>query len=134
MSDPIDAVAREAVAAMTRRIEDQFVEAMLGGSTFTSNISEPSEPLTAASILKTMKSLGPPPLPRAGHIIESAYMVDRHEDWSRARSPSRTRRRMRYNAGRIYTYTPKKEALRMPDGSLVMHPAMAQQLRQLPIR
>ncbi len=47
-------------------------------------------------------------------IIESAAMVDTVDDWSKARSPSRTLRRMRYNAARIRTYKPKTEALQMP--------------------
>lgn len=89
------------------------------------------EPFSFAMLKRTMDALGPPPPPRVGQIIESIHMVDRHEDWSNVRSPSRTLRRMRYNASRIYTYTPKKEALQMPDGSLVMHPVMAAQLRKL---
>jgi hypothetical protein len=67
---------------------------------------------------------------REGHILESSLMVDLVEDWSKARSPSRTRRRMRYNAARIRTYVPQTHALRMPDGTLVMHPAMAARVRQ----
>lgn len=119
-----DAVAQ----FVQRRMDDMLADAMLlgSGNLYTSNLAVPSEPLTLASIERTIKALGPPPPPRSGQIIESVHMVDRHEDWSKARSPSRTRRRMRYNAARIYTsYTPKKSAFRMPDGSLVMHPAMA---------
>lgn len=76
-----------------------------------------------------VKALGHAP-PSPVRIVESVHMVDRHEDWSNVRSPSRTRRRMRYNACRIYTYTPKREAFAPPDGAVVMHPVMAAEVRE----
>lgn len=64
-------------------------------------------------------------------IVESVLMVDRHEDWSRVRSPSRARRRMKYGHPQNIRYydVPKKEALQM-GGTLVMHPLMAAKLRR----
>lgn len=124
--DPIgDVVKRRIAASMDRMLMD----AMLG-ATYTTSTTKQQEPLTLAKIEETVRSLGPPPPPKAGRIIESAEMVDRFEDWSKARSPSRTRRRMKYNAHRIYTYKPKSSAYQMPDGSLVMHPVMADLLRK----
>jgi hypothetical protein len=98
----------------------------------TSNVPQPDPgPLTLSKLQTAMQLLAacrqaPPPV----RIVESVHMVDQHEDWSKARSPSRTRRRMRYNAARILTYTPKKEAYQLPTGELVMHPTMAQEVRR----
>jgi len=98
----------------------------------TSNI-EPSERFGAFSMAHlqlAMLSLPKgPAMPAMAKIVESVHMVDRVEDWSNVRSPSRTKRRMRYNAHRVFRYTPKREAIQMPDGSLVMHPAMAAEIR-----
>jgi hypothetical protein len=65
-------------------------------------------------------------------IVESWLMVDRHEDWSRVRSPSRAIRRMKYGHPQNIRYydVPKKEAMQK-GGTLVMHPEMARQLREL---
>jgi hypothetical protein len=100
-------------------------------SAMSSTVEPPraSEPFNMAAALKMIQDAGPPPPPRLGKIIESAHYVERHEDWSKVRSPSRTKRRMRHNAARIYTYTPKKGAMQLPDGSLVMHPVTARDLR-----
>jgi hypothetical protein len=96
----------------------------------TNNVEPPpSAPLNMASVLKMIQDAGPPPPPKLGKIIESVHYVERHEDWSKARSPSRTKRRMRHNATRIYTYTPRKDAMQLPDGSLVMHPVTARHFR-----
>jgi len=109
-----------------RRMDDMILGMM------TSNMTppEPSNPLSFDKLNRMIADLGSPPPPRLGQIVESVHMVDCHEDWSKVRSPSRTLRRMRHNASRIYTYAPKKEALQMPDGSLVMHPVMARELRR----
>ncbi len=71
-------------------------------------------------------------LPGGLRIIESKQLVDRNEDWSRVRSPSRARRRMRqgHRQNIIVTYTPKTIAYHMPhENAVVMHPDMARQLR-----
>lgn len=116
--------------ARMRAIMDRMVtDAMLA---CTSNVAPaPQEPMTLAKLSATIAAMkAPAPKPNAGKIVESVEMVDRFEDWSKARSPSRTRRRMKYNAHRIYSYKPKTYALQMPDGSLVMHPVMADALRK----
>lgn len=66
-------------------------------------------------------------------IIESPEMVDRYEDWSRVRSPSRAARRIRYGHRQniVVRAIPKKEAISMDGGrTLIMHPETARQLRQ----
>ena len=72
------------------------------------------------------------------HIVESLEMVDQVEDWSRVRSPSRARRRLRYGHKQNIriVYVPKKEAFWADNGrTLVMHPVMAAELRrQIPRR
>lgn len=51
------------------------------------------------------------------------------EDWSGVRSPGRARRRRKKHRQNIKPlYAPKKEALRYGD-TLIMHPAVAAQLR-----
>lgn len=111
-----------------RRFDQMAMDRLMGAST-TNSVASGTGPLTLEKLNNVLKDLGPPLPRRNGAIIESTYMVDRFEDWSKARSPSRTRRRMRYNAARIYTYKPKTSALLMPDGSFVMHPVAAQHLR-----
>lgn len=98
----------------------------------TSNVPQTDPgPLTFAKLQSAMQLLADmPPAPPPVRIVESVHMVDQHEDWSKARSPSRTRRRMRYNAARIVTHTPKKEAYQLPTGELVMHPKMAREFRR----
>ena len=66
-------------------------------------------------------------------IIESWHMVDRTEDWSRVRSPSRAARRLRrgYRQNIKITETPKKEAISSDGGlTLIIHPEMARELRR----
>lgn len=63
-------------------------------------------------------------------IIESLLMVEPYEDWSRVRSPARAARRRKKHRQNIVTRNkPRRDALQMPDGSLVMHPEMARLLR-----
>lgn len=69
-------------------------------------------------------------------IIEDAGLVDLTEDWSRVRSPSRAERRRRqgHRQNIVVTATPKQEAY-VNGRVIVMHPAMAAQLRaQVPRR
>lgn len=63
-------------------------------------------------------------------ILESDHMVDQVEDWSQVRSPARAeRRRRRGFPQRIrIVEKPKQEVLRIGD-TLVMHPAIARELR-----
>ena len=113
---------------IARRIQRKFEQQAL--DLMTSNVA-PSETQGAFCMAHLQYALAtmPKPRPNAGKIIESVHMVDCFEDWSDVRSPSRTLRRMRYNASRVYTYKPKPGAYQMPDGSLVMHPAEAVKLR-----
>lgn len=64
-------------------------------------------------------------------VIESLEMVDSVEDWSRVRSPSRARRRMRqgYRQNVVVTVTPKQEVLMLGD-TMVAHPVIVDQLRR----
>lgn len=63
-------------------------------------------------------------------LIEDINMVDRVEDWSRVRSPSRAERRRRqgHRQNIRIVAVPKKAAFMTPFG-VVMHPAMAAELR-----
>lgn len=73
---------------------------------------------------------GPPNLmlPLGGvRIIEDRNMVERV---LYPRSPGRARRRMRLGHPQHYAMRPRKTAYRLPDGSMVMHPAMAAELRR----
>lgn len=65
-------------------------------------------------------------------IISSPEMVDGpFEDWSRVRSPGRARRRRHKHRQNIRLYyTPKPEFIRLPNGTLVGHPAMVAKLRK----
>jgi|EndMetStandDraft_7_1072992.scaffolds.fasta_scaffold1005518_1 hypothetical protein len=67
-------------------------------------------------------------------IVEDQNLViEDGEDWSGVRSPGRAkRRRARGFRQNITTkYKPRPEALSMDDGhTLIMHPAMADQLRK----
>lgn len=116
------------------RMEAAMVNAM---QACTSNVPQPDiGAFTLDKLREAMdltQLLSPPPPPRLGAITESWAMTERIEDWSKVRSPSRTRRRMRYNADRVYRLAPRKDVLRMPDGSLVMHPVTAQQFRRMAI-
>lgn len=113
---------------LRRRLDKMMLDA-IGGCT-TSNVPPPEQrPFTMADLQWAMIQLGKPRGPPPVKIVESIYMTDEIIDWSLARSPSRTKRRMRYNAARLRRYVPKKEAVQLPDGSLVMHPATAAHLR-----
>ena len=66
-------------------------------------------------------------------IIEDANLTETVEDWSRVRSPSRAARRARQgHRQNIITRTvPRKEAITFDNGkTLVMHPAIADQIRK----
>src|SRR5687767_6387259 len=100
---------------------------------------DPDNVLTQASLEQTIASvrdLGQKmslrPTYATFDIIESVHMVDGpFEDWSRVRSPSRARRRRaKGHPQRIRIYfTPKKEAMSLPGGKIVMHPQRARELR-----
>jgi hypothetical protein len=66
---------------------------------------------------------------RGMQIIEDVGMVE--EDWSGVRSPSRAERRRRQGHRQNIRFVPKKEAYVVDRGrALVMHPAMALELRK----
>jgi hypothetical protein len=71
-------------------------------------------------------------------IVESWKMVDRTEDWSRVRSPSRAerRRRLGHRQNIDIRETSKKEAITIDGGrTYIMHPVMAAEFRrQIPAR
>jgi len=59
-------------------------------------------------------------------VVTSEHLADLVEDWSRVRSIGRATRRRRqgHRQAIIYRLIPRPEALRMPDGTLVMHPVI----------
>lgn len=81
--------------------------------------------------MKIVQSIAPAE-PNMGKIIESAYCADQVADYSGCRSPSRAARRYRRGiTGRVKIVSvPWKHAHKLPDGSLVMHPATAAHLRK----
>ncbi len=64
-------------------------------------------------------------------IIESFEMVDGpFEDWSAVRSPARARRRRHKHPQRIrFFWKPKLNVIQLPNGDMVCHPVVAQELR-----
>lgn len=68
------------------------------------------------------------------HIVESLLMVEKVEDWSKVRSPSRARRRLRQGHPQniIIRHVPRKDAITM-DGGITyhMHPETARACRQI---
>jgi hypothetical protein len=65
-------------------------------------------------------------------IIEDIRMTDPVEDWSLVRSRSRGERRRRqgHRQNVRIIHVPKREAMKLPDGTLVLHPAVAAELRR----
>lgn len=64
-------------------------------------------------------------------ITSNLLMIGPFEDWSQVRSHGRAARRRKLGHPqriRIY-YKPNPNAMKLPDGSLVMHPATYQRLR-----
>jgi len=69
-------------------------------------------------------------------IIEDITLTDMVEDWSKVRSPSRARRRLRqgHRQNIRFLQVPKKRAFSIDGGrTLIMHPEMARQLRAMTI-
>jgi hypothetical protein len=63
-------------------------------------------------------------------IIESAEAYEPIEDWSRVRSPSRAERRRQQGHRQNIIIRHKPIALQHVDGTLIVHPAIADQLRR----
>jgi hypothetical protein len=66
-------------------------------------------------------------------IVESWLMVERIEDWSGVRSPSRARRRLKRGFPQriVIREVPKKEAISIDGGrTYYMHPITARALRE----
>jgi hypothetical protein len=118
------------VDEIAKRMQQMFERQAFGLMTANMPPAEPQRPLCMADLQYAMATM-PKPRPNVGKIIESVHMVEQFEDWSKVRSPSRTKRRMRYNGSRIYKQKPKTGAYQMPDGSLVMHPTEAAKLRKM---
>lgn len=87
--------------------------------------------LTLDSLLEISRKIRDiPPQPR---FVESWDMVDRVEDWSRVRSPSRARRRLKYGYPQNITirHVPKKDAISFDGGkTYYVHPQMMDALRK----
>jgi len=67
-------------------------------------------------------------------IIESLVMTKTVEDWSRVRSPSRARRRLRhgYRQNIVVRQVPRTDAITLDGGaSYVMHPEAAKEFRRM---
>ena len=65
-------------------------------------------------------------------IVDDMLMSTLEEDWSRVRSPGRARRRRKrgFPQNICTRRVPKREALRLPDGRLVMHSVFYRLLQQ----
>lgn len=64
-------------------------------------------------------------------IVESVYMTEVIEDWTRVRSPSRAKRRMRYGHRQNIQYhtVPRRDVISLDGGrTLVCHPAVLREL------
>ena len=76
------------------------------------------------------KELPPPPFGglflASVRIVESVHLTERV---LYPKSPARARRRAKLGYPQHYANRPARKAYTLPDGSLVMHPAMAQQVR-----
>lgn len=64
-------------------------------------------------------------------VVESLHMTRDVEDWSRVRSPSRAKRRLRYGHPQNIRLikVPRMDAMRFGD-QIVMHPEAAKELRR----
>lgn len=67
-------------------------------------------------------------------IVESLLMVEKVEDWSKVRSPSRARRRLcqGHPQNIVVRHVPRKDAITM-DGGITyhMHPETARECRRI---
>lgn len=63
-------------------------------------------------------------------IIESVEAYEPFEDWSRVRSPSRAARRRRQGHPQNIVIRHKPIAMEHIDGTLIVHPAIADQMRR----
>lgn len=87
---------------------------------------------TLANRLMTARDLlGPAALPLPMNIRTSDHMVSTFEDWSAVRSPGRARRRMRRGFAQriVFRTVPRDDAIRLLDGTLVMHPVAYERLK-----
>jgi len=67
-------------------------------------------------------------------IIESLHMVKTVEDWSRVRSPSRARRRMKqgHRQNVVTRHVPRTDAITMDNGATyLMHPETAKEFARM---
>jgi hypothetical protein len=114
------------MSSIPEMLDEQFLHAVRGPTT-TNTTAQEAPPVTVDSMLASsesikavMRDLAPSPT----RVIESRFLVDVHEDWSKVRSPGRARRRRKHGHRqniRVWE-TPKKEAYQI-DGKLFVHPA-----------
>lgn len=121
MTTPSNEQLEGLLERLSRDMDDHFIS-MLGGQTTNSTRTE-EPPVTAESIMASIKGMMadlPPPPPR---IIQSEYLVDRVEDWSRVRSHGRATRRRKQGKQQniVIIETPKPDAYQI-DGKIYVHP------------
>lgn len=103
---------------------DMFDKAALDAFYGTTNsVPRDEPPVTVESMLASIKAVMRDMPPAPPRIIESIYLVDRHEDWSRVRSHGRATRRRKQGKRQniVVTETPKKDAYQI-DGKVYVHP------------
>jgi hypothetical protein len=87
---------------------------------------------TLANRLMTARDLlGADALPLPMTIRTSEHLVRTLEDWSAVRSPGRARRRLRRGFAQriVFRTVPRDDAIRLLDGTLVMHPVAYERLK-----
>lgn len=63
-------------------------------------------------------------------IVESLLCVRVVEDWSKVRSPGRAaRRRHKHRQNIVVRHVPLEHATVLPDGTVLLHPEIARQVR-----
>lgn len=98
----------------------------------TTSSNNPGSTLTLDDLKAAMEKLKAlPPTPPAPVIMEtSRLLVIAGEDWSKVRSPGRARRRRKQgHRQNIVTIWKPDPTIYKIDGKMVMHPAIAAQLR-----
>lgn len=125
---------RDLISSFQRNLDSEMISMM--GLT-TAQIA-PRPAVTATEVLERMREveqrLAAVEIPRFNPlgglpVVESPFMVDVHEDWSRVRSPARARRRRRkHRQNIVITVTPSKEIL-IAEGKIYCHPKVATVLR-----
>lgn len=112
----------ELIQAMARDLDKGLFDAMRFGGT-TNNTTQHSPPITVEGMLASIKLVMRDMPPAPPQIVQSEWLLDTIEDWSRVRSRGRAARRREHGHRQniVVTKTPKKDAYQI-DGKLYVHP------------